>query len=197
MAHAHARSALDTPFAGPLLSAMADNWWLLLLRGIVAIIFGGLAFFMPGITLLSLTLVWGIYVLADGLLSLWAGLSGEGTGGTSRWWLAAIGAVGILAGVGTFVWPGMTALALLTFIAVWAVVSGILQVWGAIQLRKEIQGEWMLILSGLLSIAFGCLLFARPGVSTLALIWTIGLYAVLNGILYTMAAFRLKTYKHA
>src|SRR5262249_61080242 len=109
-----------------------------------------------------------------------------------RWWLAVVGVTGILAGVLAFVWPGMTALVLLMFVASWAIVIGVLQIWGAIQLRKEMEGEWLLALSGLLAIAFGVILIAQPGAGALALVWTIGWFAVLAGVISIMLSFRVK-----
>src|SRR6185369_6144718 len=155
----------------PLVRALAENWWLLLLRGVASIIFGVLAFIWPGLTLVALIFLWGAYAIVDGVIALWAAISGKAGAIAPRWWLAVVGIVGLLAGVVAFGSPGLTALVLLMFIAGWAIVVGVLEIWGAIQLRKEIDGEWWLILSGLLSIAFGALLFARPGPGALALVW--------------------------
>lgn len=193
MANIHAQFTPSAPPAGSsLLGALAENWWLFLLRGIAAIIFGILAFFWPGITLLSLTLVWGVYALADGILALWAAITGRGGDMAPRWWLAIIGIAGVLSGLIAFFFPGMTALVLLIFIASWAIVIGVLQIWGAIQLRKELQGEWLLVLNGLLSIVFGALVMAWPGAGALAVVWIIGWYAILAGCLSIGLAFRLK-----
>ena len=181
----------------PLLSALAENWWLLLLRGIVAIVFGILAFVWPGITLLSLTLLWGAYALADGVLALWAAISGKGAEIASRWWLAVVGIAGILAGLLTFGLPGTAMQVLLIFISSWAIVIGAMQIWGAIQLRKEIEGEWLLIVSGLLSIAYGIILIVQPAAGALALVWLIGWYAILLGVDYVALAVRLRKYKSA
>jgi uncharacterized membrane protein HdeD (DUF308 family) len=176
----------------PILDALAENWWLFLLRGIAAIIFGILAFVWPGITLLSLTLVFGAYAIVDGICALWSAISGRSSEMVPRWWLAVVGVAGVLAGLIAFFYPGMTALILLFFIAGWAIVIGALQIWGAIQLRKEIEGEWLLALSGLLSIAFGVLVMAWPGAGALAVVWIIGWYAILAGCLSIGLAFRLK-----
>lgn len=185
------------PMPGPpLLHTLAENWWLVLLRGIAALAMGILAFVMPGITLVTLILVWGIYALADGLFAMWGAVAGRSGGLVPRWWLAVVGIAGILAGVLTFVWPGLTAQILLLMIACWAIVIGAMQIWGAIQLRKEIEGEWLLILSGLLGIAFGVVLLTRPGVGALAVVWMIGAYAVITGIDYIALAFKLRKYKH-
>jgi uncharacterized membrane protein HdeD (DUF308 family) len=135
----------------PLVRALAENWWLLLLRGVVSIIFGVLAFIWPGLTLVALIFLWGAYAIVDGGIALWAAISGRGPEIAPRWWLAIVGIVGLLAGLVAFASPGLTALVLLMFIAGWAIVIGALEIWGAIQLRKEIEGEWWLILSGLLS----------------------------------------------
>jgi uncharacterized membrane protein HdeD (DUF308 family) len=196
MADTQVHSGLDGPFAGRrVLRSLAQNWWLLLLRGVAAIAFGALAFFWPGLTLLTLTLLWGAYSLSDGIFALWAAMSGTGGETASRWWLALAGVVSILAGFVAFVWPGMTALVLLIFIACWAIIIGVLQIWGAIELRKEIEGEWLLGLNGLLSIAFGIIMFAQPAAGALAVVWMIGWFAILAGCSYIALAFRLRKYK--
>ena len=184
-----------SPLLGLLLRELAENWWLLLLRGIAAIAFGVLAFGWPGLTLLALTLMWGIYAIADGIFALWAAIASKGGEMAPRWWLAIVGIAGVVAGLLTFVWPGMTALILLIFIASWAIVIGVLQIWGAIRLRKEIEGEWLLGLSGVLWVAFGVIMFAQPGAGALALIWWIGSFAILAGCVYIALAFQLKKYK--
>ena len=195
MSSIHIQPSQPSPFLGHALRELAENWWLLLLRGIAAIGFGVLAFVWPGLTLLTLTYMWGIYAIADGVVALWAAIAGRGGEIAPRWWLAVVGIAGIFAGALTFVWPGMTALILLMFIASWAIVIGALQIWGAIRLRKEIEGEWLLGLSGLLSIAFGVIMFAQPGAGALALVWIIGWFAILVGWIYIALAFRLKTYR--
>jgi len=176
-----------------LIHALAKNWWLEVLRGVAAIIFGILALANPGIALVTLVLLWGIYALIDGVLAIAAAVMGGNP--MPRWWLAIVGLAGIGAGVMTFVYPVITAFVLLIFIAVWAIVLGIFEIYGAIKLRKEIEGEWFLILSGALSVLFGLLLLARPGAGALAVIWIIGAYAIILGIIYVM--FGLKLRKHA
>ena len=195
MSNTHIQPGRPSPFLGLALRELAENWWLLLLRGIAAIAFGALAFIWPGLTLLALTLMWGFYAIADGVLALWAAIASKGGEIAPRWWLAVVGIAGILAGALTFVWPGMTALVLLMFIASWAIIIGVLQLWGAIRLRKEIEGEWLLGLSGVLWVAFGVIMFVRPGAGALALIWWIGSFAILAGCVYIALAFQLKKYK--
>jgi uncharacterized membrane protein HdeD (DUF308 family) len=179
----------------PLVRTLAENWWLVLLRGLASIVFGILAFVWPGLTLVALIFLWGAYALVDGAIALWAAISGKAGAIAPRWWLAVVGIVGLLAGVVAFGSPGLTALVLLMFIAGWAVVIGVLEIWGAIQLRKEIDGEWWLVLSGLLSIAFGVFLFARPGQGALALIWVIGVFAILHGCTLIALSLRLKKFR--
>ncbi|MFT3975229.1 MAG: HdeD family acid-resistance protein [Amaricoccus sp.] len=177
----------------PLLRALAANWWLILLRGIAGVIFGLLAFMWPGITALSLTFLWGGYALIDGVASLWAAITGGGAG--SRGWLLLVGLLGIAAGIFAFVWPVGTAGVLLLFIAAWAIATGILQIWGAIRLRKEIEGEWLLIVSGVISILFGLVLVMQPLAGALAVVWMIAIFAIIFGIDHILLAFKLRSYK--
>jgi uncharacterized membrane protein HdeD (DUF308 family) len=176
-----------------LVHSLARHWWLHILRGIAAIVFGILAFAWPGITLVTLVLFYGAYVLVDGVLALAAAVMGGNP--MPRWWLALVGIAGIVAGLLTFVYPGITALVLLIFIAAWAIVLGIFEIYGAIRLRKEIEGEWLLILNGAISVLFGLVLLWRPGAGALAVVWIIGAYAILFGIISVM--FGLKLRKHA
>lgn len=178
-----------------MLHALARNWWLILLRGICAILFGVLTFLWPGLSLLTLVLLYGAFALADGVLSLAAAIAGDTA--TSRWWLAIVGLLGIAAGIVTFLWPGMTAIVLKVFIAFWAIAIGIMQIIGAIQLRKEIDNEWLLVAGGALSIAFGVILLVQPAVGALALAFTIGAYAILYGSLLVSFSLRLRNHSHA
>ena len=188
-------AALDPLANRPLLRHMAEYWWLMLLRGIAAVVFGLLAFFMPAAAGLSLVLLWGAYALADGILSLWGGIVGKGAATSSRWWLALTGVLGIAAGLIAFFAPALTAGVLLIFIAVWSIAIGIMAIIGAIQLRKEIEGEWLLILSGAFAIIFGILMFTRPASAALAVVWMIAVFAIVFGIDLIMLAFKLKGYK--
>lgn len=174
----------------PTLDALARNWWLILLRGVFAIIFGLLTFAWPGLTLVTLVLLYGAFSLFDGLFSIVAALKG----GTPmpRWWLALVGLLGIGVGLITLFWPQITGIVLLMFIAGWAIASGVLQIIGAVYLRKEIEGEWLLIASGLLSVLFGVFLVLFPGAGALSLALVIGAFAVAYGVLLIGFALRLK-----
>jgi uncharacterized membrane protein HdeD (DUF308 family) len=177
-----------------LLHTLGRAWWLVLLRGIAAILFGILALAWPGITLVTLVLLWGAWALIDGVTALVAGWRAK-DGEKPMWQIVLVGLVGIAAGVLTFVMPGVTAIALLIMIAVWAIVSGVFEIVAAIRLRKEIANEWMLILSGALSVVFGALMILNPGAGALAVLWLIGSFAIAFGVLLVILAFRLK--KHA
>ena len=177
-----------------MVNALAKNWWLLLLRGIAAIIFGVLAFAWPAITLLTLIMFYGAYALVDGVLAILAAIMGGAP--APRWWLAVIGVLGIAAGIMTFMMPGLTAMVLLFFIAAWAITTGVFQIIGAIRLRKEIDNEWLLILGGIISVLFGIGIMLAPGAGALALVWVIGTYAVIEGVLFVVVSFRLKKRAH-
>lgn len=171
-------------------SALHRSWWLLLLRGIIAIAFGVATFVWPQISLLSLILVYGIYAVADGVLALIAAIRGGGI--APRWWLALGGVVSILAGVLAFVWPGLTALVLVYLIGFWSIMRGIIEIVGAIRLRKEIANEWTLIAAGVLSVIFGLILVFAPGSGAMGLLWLIAAWAILFGGLLIVLAFRVR-----
>ncbi|HTS55128.1 MAG TPA: HdeD family acid-resistance protein [Burkholderiales bacterium] len=174
-----------------LLAYLGRNWGWVVLRGVAAVLFGVLAFAWPGITLAALVIVWGAYALADGVLALIAAYRVRDQG-KPFWSLLIVGLLGIAAGIVTLIWPGMTALVLLLFIAAWAVVMGIFQIIAAIRLRKEIQGEWLLGLSGVLSVLFGIVMFVQPGAGALALIWAIAGFAIVFGVLLIWLGLKLK-----
>ena len=195
--HDHPTDPAPAPAATPrpMLHAMVQYWWVFLLKGVCAIIFGVLAFVWPGLTLVTLVLLYGAFALVDGVLALAAAVMGGAP--APRWWLALIGLFGVAAGVLTFLWPGITALVLLLFIAGWAIATGIMQVIGAIKLRKEIDNEWLLIAGGVLSVIFGLVMIVQPGAGALALILVIGAYAILYGILLVSFSLRLRKHTHA
>ena len=171
----------------PLVDAFARNWWTLLLRGIIAILFGVMAFAWPGPTLVVLVLLYGIFALVDGVTTLWSGAI------TRTGWLMFSGVVGTIVGIGTFFYPGITAVALFYLIAAWAVMRGGFEIIAAIRLRKMINGEWVLILGGMLSIIFGVVVIAYPVPGVLALVWLIGAYALAFGVTMIVLAFQVRS----
>jgi uncharacterized membrane protein HdeD (DUF308 family) len=179
-----------------LLHTLGRHWWLVALRGVASILFGILAWLWPGLTVIVLVAIWGAYALFDGVFALVAGIRArDQRGGKPMWALVIVGLLGIAAGVLTFLWPGITALALLMFIAAWAIVTGVFEIIAAIRLRKEIENEWWLGLSGALSVLFGILLVANPGAGAVALIWLIAAFAIVFGVMLVMLSLRLK--RHA
>jgi uncharacterized membrane protein HdeD (DUF308 family) len=175
-----------------LAAILARNWWVLLLRGLVAILFGVLTFALPGISLASLVLAFGAFCLADGLMAAWTAFTNRKQGENALLLLIG-GLLGIGVGLLAIFQPVVTGLALLFYIAVWAIATGVVQLLTAIRLRHEVANEWLLGLAGLLSVALGALLLARPGVAALALAWWIGSYALVFGSLLVVLAFRVRS----
>jgi uncharacterized membrane protein HdeD (DUF308 family) len=168
------------------------RWWTVALRGVVAILFGILAMIRPGAAFLTLVLLFGAYAIIDGVLALvLASRRVEHRGA-----LIARGIASIAAGIIAFVWPGITAFALLIVIAVWAIVSGALETVTAIQMRKQLEGEWLLALEGVLSIIFGVLLLFSPLVGAIVLGLWIGVWALVLGGMEISTALRLRSYVH-
>ena len=174
--------------------SLARNWWAVLLRGIAGVLFGIITFVAPGISLAALVLVYGAYALVDGVFAVVSAVRRHGS--TDRWWVMLIeGIVGIAAGLLTFFWPGITALALLYLIAAWSLVTGVMEVIAAVRLRKIIVGEWLLALSGILSIGFGILLALFPAPGALAVVLWIGAYAIVFGCLLIALGLRLRSWQ--
>jgi uncharacterized membrane protein HdeD (DUF308 family) len=169
-----------------LRQALASHWWVFVLRGLVAVIFGLIAWTRPGLTLASLVLLFGAYAIIDGIVGLVVGVKGR----MGSLVLASI--LSAIAGVITFAWPGLTAFVLLYLIAFWAIVRGIGEISSAVALRKVIENEWLLGLAGLASVLFGLLLILRPGAGALSVIWLIGTFAVAIGILLVGVGLRVK-----
>lgn len=176
-----------------MLHALARNWALILVRGILAVVFGAYALVWPRLTLLVLVVVFGIYMFADGVVAVAAAL--QGSERAPRWWLAVTGLAGIALGCTSFLWPAVTGFSLLLLVAAWAIVIGAVQLAGAIWLRKEIEGEWLLVAGGALSVLFGVSILLWPGAGALALALSIGGYAIVYGLLLIGFAIRLR--RHA
>jgi uncharacterized membrane protein HdeD (DUF308 family) len=165
---------------------LARRWWLFALRGAVAILFGLLALIWPGLTLVVLVVLWGAYTLVDGATELYLAITHRDVVH------GVLGVVGVVAGLVALFWPGITALALLVVIAVWAIVGGVLEIVTAIRLRKVIEHERFLVLSGVLSVVLGIILLATPSTGALALVVTIGAFAILWGIVLVLLSLRLR-----
>jgi uncharacterized membrane protein HdeD (DUF308 family) len=170
--------------------SLVRNWWVVLLRGVLAILFGVMVLIWPLLGLVLMVASFGAYALLDGIFAIGAAFSSHGRG--HAWALLLEGVVGIAAGVLTFFWPVVTGVALLMFIGVWAIATGVFEIIAAFRLRRAVAGEWMLALSGVLSVAFGLVLVFLPGVGALAVAWLIAAYALLFGVLMVGLAFQLR-----
>jgi uncharacterized membrane protein HdeD (DUF308 family) len=173
----------------PVLPTLTAYWWALLFRGIAAVLFGLAALFWPGLTLFTLIVFFGAYTVVDGVFAIVTAIRGSGG---RRWLLLADGVLGILVGLIAFFSPGVTALVLLYVIAVWAVLTGVLKVIMAIWLRREIDNEWTMALSGVLWVLLGMVLAVLPGVGLLSLSWLIGVFALGAGLTFLVLAFRVR-----
>lgn len=175
-------------------NVLARNWWMLALRGLAALVFGLLTLFNPAITLGVLILFFGAYALVYGAFTVFAAVANRRG---EPYWVALLvgGVLSVLIGVLTFMRPGVTGLVLLYFIAAWAIVIGLSEVAAGIRLRKVITGEWLLVLSGVLSVVFGLALMVFPGAGALAVTLWIGAYATVLGILLIALAFRLRRWQ--
>ncbi len=177
-----------------MLGVLVRNWWVLVLQGAIAIIFGILALVWPGLTLVTLVMLFGAYTLVNGVFTLVSGFVSMGAHGRrDRWWAVLIqGAVGVLAGLFILFRPGTSTLILIYLIAAWQLVTGVIEILAAIELRRIVTGEWLLILSGIASILFGVLLIAIPEAGLLGLAWLIGVCAIALGLLFVVVGFRLR-----
>ena len=172
-------------------AVLAANWWALVLRGIAAIVFGVLTFFWPGATIAVLVIFFGVYALIDGILAIVSAIRAAER--HRRWGPFLVeGIVGILAGLFALFAPVAAAALFVYILAAWALITGALEIAAAIRLRRDIPGEWALILIGILSILFGVLLFIAPIAGAVALVWLIGVYAILFGILWLTVGIRLR-----
>jgi uncharacterized membrane protein HdeD (DUF308 family) len=174
-----------------MLEFLSKNWWVLVLRGACAVVFGVMTFIWPAISIAVLVLMWGAYAFADGILAIVGSFRRRDAAGFP-WWLFITGVAGVAAGVFTLVNPGMTGLALLLLIAAFSILRGIMQIAAAIRLRHEIEHEWLLVVAGMMLVAFGVLVAIFPGVGALAVVLWIAVIAVAIGVLEITAGLRLK-----
>ena len=174
-----------------MLGRLAQNWWILVLRGIVGILFGILAFAYPRDTVAALVILLGAYMFVDGVTALVMAFHVDRGSG----WLVLSGGAGILAGFQTFFYPVVTAHALLYIIAAWAIITGIFEIVAAIEFRRALSDMWLLGLAGALSFALGIVLAAAPDTGLISLVWLLGGYALVFGVLYMIAGFRLEQFE--
>lgn len=178
--------------------ALADRWWVPTLRGVAAIAFGLLAIVWPGLALMTLVVLFGIYALADGVIAL-VGLGQRTQRGPRAvpWGLQLlVGVVGVIAGIATFVYPGITSIVLLTFIAAYAIVVGVSQVVAAVRQRDQ-SGAFALGAAGVLMTLFGVLVAARPAVGAVTIAWLIGIFAIATGVALLTMGLMLRQVKTA
>jgi uncharacterized membrane protein HdeD (DUF308 family) len=186
----------ETPSNSPrqqVAEAIGCLWWLPLLRGILLLVLGGYSLFRPGMTIAVLAQVIGIFVVADGVLCILAGVMGEVP---SRIWIIVRGVVEILVGLFVFANPilvaGVTGTVLIYMLAFTAILSGIFEIMAAIQDRKQIEGEGWLILGGALTVMFGVLVLISPIAFGLVMVRILGIFAIIAGISLIVFAFRLR-----
>lgn len=174
---------------------IAKNWWALVIRGFLGIGFGLITFFWPGITLASLVILFAAYALVDGVMAIVAAV--RSLKSHERWGALLLeGIAGLAAGVLTMAWPAITALWLIYLIAAWAIITGIFEIVAAVKLRKEIEGEWLLALTGIASVIFGVLIMVSPLAGALVIAIWIGAYAFIFGVMLVALGFRLRSWAH-
>jgi len=174
-----------------MLDVLSRYWWAFVVRGIFAILFGIVSFAWPGITVATLIVLFGAYALVDGIFLIIKAI-GNWRGREDRWLLLLEGLLGIGIGFLTLAAPGVTALALVFYIAAWSLATGVLEIATAVRLRKEIEGEGWMILSGIASILFALLLMSFPGAGAVGLVWVIAGYAIVFGIILVILGFKLR-----
>jgi uncharacterized membrane protein HdeD (DUF308 family) len=171
-----------------MLAALSENWWALALRGLLAVLFGFFALFLPLDTLEAVGRLFGVYAITEGVLVILTGIRTTRYRGV----LITEGASGIVAGMVALAWPSITMLVLLYVVAIWAILSGVAEMIAAFALRREMVGEWALFLVGVLSVVFGIILAVLPGVGLLSVVWLVGLYALAIGVALLVLAFRVR-----
>ena len=177
-----------------MVRSLARNWWALVIRGVAGVLFGIGALVWPPAAVAALVLLFGAYALVDGIFNIVAAVRAPREG--RRWgWLMFSGVIGIATGLITFFFPGITALALVVLVASWSLVTGAAEIVAAIRLRKQIRHEWLWILSGLLSVAFGVLLLVLPAAGAVALAVWIGAYMLVFGALLIGFGLRLRKWR--
>lgn len=177
-------------------SMLSRKWWALSVRGVIYVAFGLTALLWPDLTFAVFVFLFGVFALLDGAVSVFAAI-GRGRAGTQWGSLLLEGLIGVATGIVVLVWPGMSGLILLYVVGAWAVLTGVLEISAAIRLRREIEGEWILVVNGLLSIGLGALIYLWPAGGVMAIVWMLGLYAIVFGALLLLLSLVLRRYAAA
>jgi uncharacterized membrane protein HdeD (DUF308 family) len=174
-----------------MLKTMSRFWWMLILRGVIALLFALLAFTRPEVTFTALVIMLGAFFLADGLVALFLGWHMRND--DDEWWSVSLeGGLGIVLGILALARPDIAATTMVMFIALWCLLSGVFEIFAAIKLRKEIENEWMLGLAGLVSVGLGVLMLINPTAGAISIMWWIGLYAAIFGVFFVLLGLRLR-----
>lgn len=168
-----------------ILQEFSRNWSIILLRGILTVIFGIIAIVLPGITLLALILLLSVYLLINGISNIWISIKSR------EWWLLIAGLISVIAAILIYFYPIQTEIILLYFVAIWAIVDGLLELIFSLGYHKKVKNVWIYIFSSVISILFGIVLIVFPISSLFALIWLIGIYAIIFGILVIIFAINI------
>lgn len=175
-----------------LAAAARGVWWFVLLRGILAILFGLIALFTPGTALLALVFVFGAYAIIDGVTAVATGIRHRNS--ESHWvWQIVQGIVSVIAGIIAFAWPGVTVLAILYVIAFWSIVNGATEIMESFAMRRRSSSAWgWMLAAGIVSVLFGIVLAIQPGAALVTLLWFVGAYSIAYGVIVLVLAFRLR-----
>jgi uncharacterized membrane protein HdeD (DUF308 family) len=175
-----------------LAKLLSDSWWILLARGTLAVLFGMCAYVWPGLTLATLVSIFAAFAVTDGILGVLHGVRGRQE--HEHWCVLTLeGLLGVAFGAVAFLVPGITAVVLGLYIGFWAITGGVLRIILAVRVRKEIEGEWWMVVCGLTGIALGLLIVARPRAGALGMLWPIGTWALVGGMSLIVLSVRLKT----
>jgi uncharacterized membrane protein HdeD (DUF308 family) len=175
-----------------MLKQLTDNWWLLLLQGVVSIVFGVLALFWPSAVLATLTVLFGWFALINGVITVVSAL-GAAVSHQQWGWRFAAGILGVVVGLVVLRWPGETVLTVLLFIGIWVIMTGLTQIIGAIAYRDEVRSAGWLVLEGIVAVLFGVAMLVWPGPGLLTLTLLVGIYAIVHGVVYCVMAFQVRS----
>lgn len=174
-----------------MLDILLRSWWVLVLRGLFAILFGLIAIAWPDITVFVIVTIFGAFLLLDGLIEVWLGFVGRGR--DPEWWTdALLGGLAVLAGIAVLAWPDLTAVAVMVFLGAVFAVYGAMMIYQAIRLRADLANEWMLIGAGALSLVLGVAFMLFPGEGAVSLIWLVGGYTIVFGALLVALGWKMR-----